>query len=57
MNQSLHQHNPFKRMLFGFAFSPSLESNLHEVVRLAEFFDSELILLQWVKKLKKSRKK
>lgn len=43
--ESLQKHNPFKRILFGFAFSPSLENNLHEVVRLAGFFDSELILL------------
>mgnify|MGYP001166095795 FL=1 len=42
---SLHNSNPFKRILFGFAFSPSLENNLHEVVRLAHFFGSELILL------------
>jgi hypothetical protein len=57
MNQSLHQYNPFKRMLFGFAFSPSLESNLHEVVRLAEFFDSELILLHVGEKTKEKQKR
>ncbi len=57
MNQSLHQHNPFKRMLFGFAFSPSLESNLHEVVRLTEFFGSELILLHVGEKTEEKQRK
>lgn len=37
--------HPFKRMLFGFAFSPSLENNILEVTRLAHFFKAQLVLL------------
>ncbi|MFS4455379.1 universal stress protein [Maribacter sp. 2304DJ31-5] len=37
--------NPFKTLLFGFAFSPSLGVNILEVTRFAHFLDSKLILL------------
>lgn len=36
---------PFKRILFGFAFSPSLGANLAEAIRLSQFFGSELFLV------------
>lgn len=36
---------PFKRILFGFAFSPSLRANLLESMRIAHFFGAKLILL------------
>jgi len=36
---------PFKSMLFGFAFSPTLEINIMETSRLAHYFNSRLILL------------
>ncbi|MDH3698034.1 MAG: universal stress protein [Flavobacteriaceae bacterium] len=36
---------PFKTMLFGFAFSPTLEINIMETSRLAHFFNSKLVLL------------
>ncbi|MBT8236106.1 MAG: universal stress protein [Bacteroidia bacterium] len=36
---------PFRSMLFGFAFSPTLEINIMETSRLAHFFKSKLILL------------
>ncbi|MGI9547511.1 MAG: universal stress protein [Flavobacteriaceae bacterium] len=39
------QDQPFKSMLFGFAFSPTLEINIMETSRLAHFFKSKLILL------------
>ncbi len=44
-----HPH-PFKRILFGFAFSPSLEINILETSRLAHFFNAKLILLHVGKK-------
>lgn len=37
--------NPFKHMLFGFAFSPTLENNILETSRLAHFFNAKLFLL------------
>lgn len=37
--------NPFKTILFGFAFSPSLKINILETTRIAYFFGSKLILL------------
>lgn len=37
--------HPFKKLLFGFAFSPTLQYNLHEVTRLAHYFNAELVLL------------
>ncbi len=37
--------NPFKTILFGFAFSPSLRVNVLETTRIAHFFDAKLILL------------
>ncbi|WP_297690718.1 universal stress protein [uncultured Eudoraea sp.] len=46
-----HPH-PFKRILFGFAFSPSLEINLQETTRIAHFFNAKLILLHVGKKTK-----
>ena len=44
-----HPH-PFKRILFGFAFSPTLEINIMETARLAQFFNAKLILLHVGKK-------
>jgi len=35
---------PFKTILFGFAFSPNLKANIAETSRVAEFFKSKLIL-------------
>ena len=37
--------NSFKKLLFGFAFSPSLRANVFEVTRLASFFNAELIFV------------
>lgn len=37
--------NPFKTILFGFAFSPSLRINVLETTRIAHFFGAKLILL------------
>lgn len=39
------RNNPFKTILFGFAFSPSLKANILETTRIAHFFGSKLILL------------
>ena len=36
---------PFKKLLFGFAFSPSLKANVFEVTRLASFLDASLIFV------------
>ncbi|MBT8184490.1 MAG: universal stress protein [Eudoraea sp.] len=36
---------PFKTLLFGFAFSPTLEVNILETSRIAHFFNAKLILL------------
>lgn len=36
---------PFKTVLFGFAFSPSLRVNMLETTRIAHFFKAKLILL------------
>ena len=38
-------HRPFKTILFGFAFSPSLEVNILEITRIAYYFNTKLILL------------
>lgn len=35
----------FERVLFGFAFSPNLENNLFEVLRVCKFLGAKLILL------------
>ena len=35
----------FKRLLFGFAFSPSLKANVFEVMRLADFLKAEIIFI------------
>ena len=37
--------NPFKTLLFGFAFSPSLKANVFEVTRLASFFNASLLFV------------
>ncbi len=39
------QIHPFKTILFGFAFSPSLKVNVLETTRIATFFNAKLILL------------
>lgn len=44
---------PFKTILFGFAFSPSLNVNLIEANRVAHFFNARLILLHVGEKSKK----
>ncbi len=36
---------PFRTLLFGFAFSPKLDINLMETARIAHFFGAKLILL------------
>lgn len=41
---------PFKTLLFGFAFSPHLEVNILETSRIAHFFRAKLILLHVGKK-------
>ncbi len=38
-------NNPFKTVLFGFAFSPTLKTNVLETSRIAHFFGAKLILL------------
>ncbi len=48
---------PFKSLLFGFAFSPSLQVNVMETTRIAHFFDAKLTLLHVGEKtLEKERK-
>lgn len=42
MQKNIH---PFKTILFGFAFSPSLKVNVLETTRIAHFFNAKLILL------------
>ena len=42
MQNNVH---PFKTILFGFAFSPSLKVNVFETTRIAHFFKAKLILL------------
>ncbi|WP_298478348.1 universal stress protein [uncultured Maribacter sp.] len=42
MKNEIH---PFKTILFGFAFSPSLNVNVLETTRIAHFFNAKLILL------------
>jgi len=37
--------NSFKKLLFGFAFSPSLKANVFEVTRLASFLEGSLIFV------------
>ena len=36
---------PFKTLLFGFAFSPSLRANVYEATRLAQYFNAALIFV------------
>ena len=36
---------PFKTLLFGFAFSPSLRENVYEATRLAQYFNAALIFV------------
>lgn len=43
--KSLHNSPLFKKVLFGFAFSPNLENNLFEVLRVCRFLDAGLTLL------------
>lgn len=38
-------NNPFKTVLFGFAFSPTLKINVLETSRIAHFFGAKLLLL------------
>lgn len=38
-------YQPFKTLLFGFAYSPKLEINILETCRIAHFFQARLILL------------
>ena len=42
MQNNIH---PFKTILFGFAFSPTLTVNVMETARIAHFFNAKLILL------------
>jgi len=49
--------HPFKTMLFGFAFSPTLEANIFETTRIAHFFDAKLILLHVGDKTKEKSEK
>ena len=37
--------HPFKTILFGFAYSPSLKENVLETARIAHYFNAKLILL------------
>lgn len=37
--------HPFKTLLFGFAFSPSLKANVFEVIRLASYFKASLLFV------------
>lgn len=41
---------PFKTILFGFAFSPSLKANVFEAMRLAHFFGARLVFVHVGKK-------
>jgi len=43
-------YKPFEKVLFGFAFSPSLHANLLETIRLSLFFKARLILIHVGKK-------
>ena len=42
MKEKIH---PFKKILFGFAFSPKLQINILETTRIATYFNAKLILL------------
>ena len=46
-------HQSFRKILFGFAFSPKLNINLLETIRIAHFFNAKLILLHVGEKTKK----
>jgi len=48
---------PFKTLLFGFAFSPSLKANVYEATRLANYFEAALILLHVGEKTKEKEKR
>ncbi len=48
---------PFKTLLFGFAFSPSLHVNVMETARIAHFFNAKLILLHVGEKTLEKEKK
>ncbi len=45
INRMQNNVHPFKTILFGFAFSPSLRVNVFETTRIAHFFNAKLILL------------
>lgn len=47
---------PFKTLLFGFAFSPSLKANVYEASRLAMYFKASLIFVHVGKKTLKKEK-
>jgi nucleotide-binding universal stress UspA family protein len=47
---------PFKTLLFGFAFSPSLKANVYEASRLAMYFKASLIFVHVGKKTPKKEK-
>lgn len=46
-------HQAFRKILFGFAFSPKLKINLLETIRIAHFFSAKLILMHVGEKTKK----
>ncbi len=46
-------HQSFRKILFGFAFSPKLNINLLETIRIAHFFNAKLILLHVGEKTEK----
>lgn len=48
--------HPFKTLLFGFAFSPSLKANVYEASRLAMYFKASLIFVHVGKKTPKKEK-
>jgi len=47
---------PFKTVLFGFAFSPSLKINIMETSRIAHFFKARLVLLHVGEKTKEKER-
>ena len=47
---------PFKKLLFGFAFSPSLRANVFEVTRLTSFLNASLVFVHVGKKTPEKEK-
>ena len=45
---------PFKTLLFGFAFSPSLKANVYEAMRLAYFLNARLVFVHVGEKKKQN---